>query len=73
MEFLIFPFLMVFYLGFFALILLSFVFWIMMLVDCAKRKFKNENDKVVWIIIVAILGVLGAVVYYFVIKRPNQR
>lgn len=71
-EFLFFPFLAAFYLGFIALIVLIFVFWVMMLVDCAKRKFKNDNDRVVWIVVVAILGVVGAIVYYFVVKRPNK-
>lgn len=47
----------------------SFVFWILMLVDCAQRSFKNETDKVVWILILVFLHALGAVIYYFAVKK----
>lgn len=49
-----------------------FIFWILMIVDAAQRKFKNENDKIVWIIVVALLNWIGALIYYFVIKKPNK-
>ena len=48
--------------------ILSFIFWIWMLVDCAKREFK---DKLVWIIVIVITQIIGALIYYFVIKRKN--
>lgn len=44
------------------------VFWIWMLIDCIKREFDN---KALWIIIIVLIGVLGAIIYYFAIKRPN--
>lgn len=46
-----------------------FVFWILMIVDCATRKFKNDTDRVVWILILIFLGLIGAIIYYFVVKR----
>lgn len=46
---------------------LFFVMWIMMLVDSATRKFKNDTDKVVWILVIVLLGILGALIYYFVV------
>ena len=46
-----------------------FVFWILMIVDCVQRKFKNDNDKLVWILVLIFLHVLGALIYYFVVKR----
>ena len=62
--------------GFMSLVIiisaLFFVFWIFMLVDCAKREFKNDGEKAVWIIVVAIFGVLGAIVYYFAVKAGNK-
>jgi hypothetical protein len=45
----------------------SFIFWIWMIVDCAQRDFKGDN-KVVWILILVFLGILGAIIYYFVVK-----
>ena len=50
----------------------SMVFWIFMIVDCAKRDFKSDNDKVVWIILLAMTHVLGATIYYFVIKKKDK-
>lgn len=46
-----------------------FVFWIWMIIDCVKRKFKNENDKIVWILVLIFLSFLGAILYYFIVKR----
>ncbi len=48
-----------------------FVFWILMIIDCVKRKFKNENDKTVWILVLIFLQFLGAIIYYFVVKRSH--
>jgi len=46
----------------------SFVFWILMVIDAAKRGFKNSNEKVVWIIVIVLLGALGALIYYFAVS-----
>ena len=39
-----------------AIFVFLFVFWIVMIIDCAKREFKGENDKVVWILVLVFLG-----------------
>lgn len=56
---------------FVAIPILVIVFWVYMLIDCAKRKFKKADDKIVWIIIIALLQWVGALIYYFVIKRKK--
>jgi hypothetical protein len=56
-----------------ALVIFLFIFWIFMLVDAATRNFKSETDKVVWVLVVVLTSWLGAIIYYFVIKRPNKR
>lgn len=56
-----------------ALSILSFVFWIFMIIDVAKRKFKQNTDKVVWILVVILAGVIGAAIYYFVVKRKDKK
>lgn len=66
--------------GFFMLImffivflgLLLFIFWIWMVVDCAKRKFKNDTDKIVWILVIVFLNLVGAAIYYFVVKLNDK-
>lgn len=58
---------------FWILVLLGFVFWIFMLVDAAKRKYPKEDQRLMWIIIVALTGLIGALIYYFIIKRKDDK
>ncbi|MBS3052020.1 MAG: PLDc N-terminal domain-containing protein [Candidatus Aenigmarchaeota archaeon] len=44
-------------------------FWFFMLIDCIKRKFK---DKTLWTIIIIFTNVVGAVLYYFMVKRKKS-
>ena len=57
----------------FAVGIFCLVFWILMIVDVAKRKFPNENDKIMWVLIVVLTGIIGAVIYYFMIKRKKKK
>ena len=54
------------------IIIFLFIFWILMIIDAATRKFKNETEKIVWILIIIFLQILGAIIYYFIIKRSNK-
>lgn len=49
--------------------ILAFVFWIMMIVDCAKRDFKGDSEKIVWILVLVFLGIIGALIYYFAVAK----
>ena len=49
------------------------VFWVLMIVDCAKRKFKNSTEKIVWILVIVFLKWFGAVVYFLVIHMYNRK
>ncbi|MFC1723060.1 PLDc N-terminal domain-containing protein [Nanoarchaeota archaeon] len=54
----------------FIISILSTIFWIWMIIDCATRSnFMQDNDKVIWILILVFTGFIGALVYYFAIKR----
>lgn len=54
--------------------LFLFIFWILMVVDAVKRtNWKQESDKTLWIILVIVLGYLGAIIYYFAIKRALDK
>lgn len=43
-----------------------------MIIDVTKRKFKKENDKILWILVVILASWIGALIYYFIIKKPNK-
>ena len=48
-----------------ALAVLAFIFWMLMLIDCAKRNFKNDREKIILVIVIALLLSIVAAVYYF--------
>jgi hypothetical protein len=47
----------------------AFIFWIWLLIDCATKEPSHGNEKIVWIIIIALFPFLGALLYFFV-RRP---
>ena len=57
----------------FAVILgvLAFIFWIWMLVDCIQRKFKNDTEKIIWVLVIILVHWIGALIYYFAVKVSN--
>jgi len=53
--------------------LLGGILWILMLIDVLQRKFETENDRVLWVLVVVLTGVIGAVIYYFLIKSKDKK
>lgn len=51
----------------------AFVFWILMLIDCVKRKFKKDTEKIVWVLVIIYTGIIGALIYYFIVKNKGKR
>ncbi len=54
------------------------VLWFWMLIDCLKRpddtfKFGGNNAKLIWVLVIIFTGLIGAVIYYFLIKRTDSR
>lgn len=59
---------MIFVLAWFAFCAFVMVYWILMLIDVVKRdNWESENDKVLWILVVLLAGIVGAVIYRFVV------
>jgi uncharacterized membrane protein len=58
---------------FIAIGIASLVFWIIMLIDVVKRDFRKEDDKILWVLVVVLAGVIGAIIYYFVVKRKDKK
>ena len=51
--------------------LLAFVAWIWMIIDCAKRNKFRSGDRVVWILLLVLTGIIGMVLYYFMVMREE--
>ena len=49
------------------------VLWVWMLVDAAKRNFKNKTEKIVWLLVIVLVGWIGALIYYIVIRSINKQ
>jgi hypothetical protein len=60
--------LILFFLG--PLALLSTAFWIWMLIHAIQNKRLDDTEKLVWVIVIALLHLLGALIYFFV-GRPK--
>ncbi|VVB94678.1 Uncharacterised protein [uncultured archaeon] len=57
---------------------LLFVFWLWMLIDCLKRpddKFAavGNNAKLIWVLVIIFTGFIGALIYYFLIKKAEMQ
>lgn len=52
-----------------ALSVILFVLWLWMIIDCAKREKFKSGDRVVWILLLVLLGPLGMILYYFMVMR----
>ncbi len=48
------------------ILLFAVVFWLLMLIHATKHPIES---KPLWIIIILLFGILGAVIYYFAVKR----
>jgi Phospholipase_D-nuclease N-terminal len=53
------------------LALLATAFWIFVLVDCITKESSEGNDKIVWTLLILLVPLLGALLYYF-LRRPER-
>jgi hypothetical protein len=68
-ELLLLPLLLLFFVP---LALAIFAFWIWMLVHAIQNKGLTDGEKVGWVLAIALLHFLGALLYFF-IGRPKAR
>lgn len=55
--------------------LFFFVVWLIALIDAVKSDFKTENEKIVWVIVIILTGIVGAVLYFFISdakRKPDK-
>ncbi len=49
--------------------LIGLVFMIWAVVDCVKNETNENNNRLIWILIIVLLGWIGALIYYFIRVR----
>jgi hypothetical protein len=52
--------------------LAAFAFWIWMLISAIQNKGLTESEKIAWVLVVALLHFLGALIYFFV-GHPKRK
>lgn len=57
----------------FLVIGLGAAFMIYMVIDCALRKFKEDSEKIIWLLIILLLSFVGAIVYYYVHGKNKRK
>lgn len=64
-------FMVVIYGGMFLFMIAAMVLWIMALVDVVKRQFKEPNEKIVWVLIIALTHWIGALIYMLIGRKQG--
>jgi len=54
-----------------AVFVAAFIFWLWMLIDLLQRK--KMDDKLIWALILIFLNILGAILYYFLVKAKDKK
>jgi hypothetical protein len=49
-----------------------FAFWIWMLISAVQNKGLSDGEKIAWVLVIALLHLLGALIYFFV-GHPKRK
>ena len=52
--------------------LLTFAFWLWMLIDCLTNQGLEGSEKVAWVLVIILLPFIGSLIYLF-IGRPKRK
>ncbi len=50
----------------------SFAFWIWMLVDCVRNGSLSSNERLAWLVVIALTHILGALIYHQLGRRSRR-
>jgi len=62
-----------FFAGYFLLIGLAFIFWLLALIDILKSEFKDSNNKIIWLVLTFLLPVLGPILYFLIGRKQINK
>ena len=46
--------------------------WIWMLIDCIKNESTEGNERIVWVVVIAVTHWIGALIY-LIVRRPKRK
>jgi hypothetical protein len=46
--------------------LLTFIFWVWMLIDAIQNPRLDGNKRIIWVLVIIFLPCIGSLIYYFV-------
>ena len=64
-------FVVIFFLVFGVIGILGTIFWIWMLIDCVTKETDEGNSRLIWVLIIVLTHLIGAIIYYFVRKQKR--
>lgn len=50
-----------------------FAFWLWMLIDAIKHTPSENNLRLIWILVIILAGIIGALIYFFVQRPKNPK
>ena len=50
---------------------LGFVLFLWALIDVIRRNFANPNDKILWIVMILVIGILGPILYLIIGRKKG--
>ena len=56
-----------------AISLCLLAFWLWMLIDCLKNEKNEENQKLVWALVIILTNWIGALIYFFIRRNERKR
>ena len=56
----------------FSIVVGLMVLWIWTLIDCIKNEPTEGNERIVWVVVIAVTHWIGALIY-LIVRRPQRR
>lgn len=50
---------------------IGFILWLWALIDCIRRQFSNPNDKILWLVLIILIGWIGPILYLIVGRKKG--
>lgn len=47
------------------------IFWVFVLVDCLRNEPSEGNEKLIWVLVIVLTNLVGAVLYS-ILRRPKR-